>query len=44
MEKARKAKEMLLYVYPPNKNIGYIVKSIKAIYLTDNGSMLSTIR
>ena len=36
---------MLLYVYlPNNKNIGYTVKSIKAIYLIDNGFMLSTIR
>ena len=36
---------MLLYVYPPNdKNMGYIVKSIKAIYLINNGFILSTIR
>jgi len=37
--------KILLYIYPPNnKNIGYKVKSIKAIYLIDNGFILSTIR
>ena len=35
---------MLLYVYLPNKNIGCTVKSIKAVYLIDDGSILSTIR
>jgi len=36
---------MLLYVYPPNnKNIGYIVKSVKAVYLINNRFMLFTIR
>ena len=35
---------MLLNVYLPNKNIGYTIKSIKAIYLIDNRSILSTIR
>ena len=39
------AKKMLLYVYPPNKkNVGYTVKYIKAVYLIDNGSILSTVR
>ena len=36
---------MLLYIYLPNKkNKGYIVKYIKAVRLTDNRSILSTIR
>ena len=39
------AKEMLFYTYPPNKkNIGYIVKCIKAIHFTDNRSILSIIK
>jgi len=39
------AKEILFYIYPPNKkNIGYIVKCIKAVHLTDNGSILSTVK
>jgi len=45
MGKVRKAKKMLLYVYPPNKkSMGYIVKCVKAVHLINNGSMLSTIR
>jgi len=45
MGKARKVKEMLIYVYlPNNKNMCYMVKSIKAIHLIDNGSMLSIVR
>ena len=36
---------MLLYIYLPNKkNIGYIVKCVKAVHLIDNQSILSTIR
>ena len=36
---------MLLYIYLPNKkNKGYIVKCVKAIQITDNGFILSTIR
>jgi len=39
------AKEMLLYIYPPNKkNIGYTVKCVKAVHLIDNRSILSTMK
>ena len=45
MGNTKTAKEMLLYIYLPNKkNIGYTVKYIKAVYLIDNRSILSTIR
>jgi hypothetical protein len=45
MGKARMAKEMLLYAYPPNeKNTGYTVECVEAVHLTDDGFMLSTVR
>ena len=45
MGKARMAKEMLFYIYLPNeKNIGYIVECVEAVYLIDDGSILSTVK
>jgi len=39
------AKEMLFYIYLLNKkNIGYTVKYIKAVHLTNNRSILSTVK
>ncbi|OCL10331.1 hypothetical protein AOQ84DRAFT_387584 [Glonium stellatum] len=37
--------KMLLYAYPPNeKNNGYTVECVEAVQLTDDGSMLSTVK
>jgi len=45
MGKARKAKEILFYIYLFNKkNIGYIVEFIEAIYFINNRFILSTIK
>jgi len=39
------AKEILLYIYPPNKkNIGYTVKYIETVHLIDNRSILFIIK
>ena len=36
---------MLLYTYPPNKeNKGYMVKYIKAVQLTNNRTILFTVK